>query len=134
MAKIEMLSTFAWYVANGSGEGEFFESCEAAVCTLMERGIARSDIDIDFETRTAKSPARWPAARYVAAYGRNGRGFMPEGELTQDEIPQIDPSGILRRAPRKAHLLPRICPLCGGDISAAASHYGRKNFRKTKPL
>lgn len=131
MPKIEMITTFTWFVPDPAGHGEFFESCEAAVRTLMARGIARSEIDIDFETYTAKSRARSPAARYVAAYGKHGGRFMPEGELTMDEVPLADEADIVRRAPLKARLLPRVCPHCGANLTPIASHYGRKNYRKT---
>lgn len=113
MTPIYMLKRYLWTYRLPDGEHEFFESCELAVRDLISRGLARSDIVIDYESETLNTPrAAQMAQRFVKAYGTDGRRFMPQGELIGVECPPSE-SEREQRAPRKCVL---NCPHCGKPI------------------
>lgn len=113
MYTIHMLTTYCWATRVPGTEGEnVFESCEAAVRSLMEHGAARCEITIDYLSETRKSNAKKAAARFVEAYGKDGRRFMPHGVLLGVERPPTEPEKW-RTAPRKRVL---TCPHCGKPI------------------
>lgn len=114
MVTVFMLSRRLWSFQLPDEEHSFFETCGAAIRSLIGRGLARDHIDIDYETGTAPTRARETAKRFIAAYGARGARFMPAGELQDgDECPPL-PDGVEEhRALRK---LPRVCPHCGKAV------------------
>lgn len=114
MITVKMATTHCWF-HGAAGNLTFFESCEGAVRDLLERGISRDEIVIDYESETRKTAARRAAARYVEAYGKDGRRFMPHGVLLGVERPTPQNPEPWRYAMRKRVL---NCPHCGKPIRA----------------
>jgi len=114
-----MLSRHVWAFRLLDQDHEFFESCGAAIRSLIERGARRADITIDFQSASSLTRARETAARFVAVYGVDGAKFMPDGNLPMgDECPPRAGGIEEHRALRKRVL---VCPHCGKPIRADGS-------------
>lgn len=114
MAAVFMLSRHLWSFRLPDCDHEFFETCGAAIRSLIERGFSRQQIAIDYEEATGQTRARVTAQRFVAAYGANGAKFMPDGELPAgEECPPLPGGTVEHRAARK---IPRTCPHCRKPI------------------
>lgn len=109
--RVEMLTKAVWSFRSESGL-EFFETCQGAMTELMARGVARSQIVMDYRVEPKRGKPRALAERFVKAYGEDGRRFMPAGELIGEECPPA--AGEIERRQLRKRVL--VCPHCNKPI------------------